>query len=93
MSCDLPEFVHQSRPRARKTHKCCECRGEIRPGEAYESVRGRWAGEFAVYKTCDSCAQIRQRVRSLMPSETLEDGYPYYGGLFEERDYYPEAWE
>lgn len=88
----MPAFSETRIQRAAKSHQCCECGERIEPGSRYERVCGLWDGEFTVFKTCLRCAEIRQRVRDLMPSDALADGYPYYGGLSEERDYYPEAW-
>ena len=44
---------------ARKAHRCCECRREILPGEAYREERGLWDGEWWVFKTCGDCLSVR----------------------------------
>ena len=44
---------------ARKVHRCCECRQPIEPGQRYE-VRAHFEdGSVSTYKTCLSCAEIR----------------------------------
>jgi hypothetical protein len=44
--------------RARKRHRCGECRGLIEPGQHYEETRGLWEGRWFTYKTCVSCSVI-----------------------------------
>lgn len=46
--------------KARKPQKCCECGGEINPGDRYEVVSGKWEGEWLSFKTCAPCAEIRK---------------------------------
>lgn len=45
-------------PRARKDHKCCECGGQIQPGEKYEYVWGVGTDGAFTAKTCLTCARI-----------------------------------
>lgn len=58
--CDLetPEFCEESRPKAAKEHRCCECRGTIYTGEIYHLLKGVWNGEFQTYKTCTDCRDL-----------------------------------
>lgn len=46
--------------KAKKAHKCSECRGVIGAGETYEHARGVWDGEPGTYKTCKDCADLRK---------------------------------
>ena len=55
-----PEFFSEKIVTARKEHICCECGEVIKPGEQYESVGGKWDGEFGRYKTCIGCSRIRK---------------------------------
>jgi len=55
-----PEFMCESIHKARKLHRCGECRRDIRPGELYEHVVGKWDGDFAAVKTCADCQSIRK---------------------------------
>lgn len=55
-SCgDGPEVFRVSRPKARKAHVCCECRGTILAGETYRNVWGVWDGEQDTARTCLDC--------------------------------------
>jgi hypothetical protein len=49
------EFLTVQRHRARRTHKCSECRREIQIGERYQKISAVWDGEFSVTKTCSHC--------------------------------------
>jgi hypothetical protein len=64
---DPPEFVSRSMPRARKEHRCEECRGCIVPGEQYEYVFGKWDGYLSTFKTCERCVELRQWVENNLP--------------------------
>jgi len=62
-SCDYDDpfdFYHVSNPIAKKTHKCCECNGEILPGQRYERAATVYDGYFECFKTCGPCSQIRR---------------------------------
>jgi hypothetical protein len=68
MSCDIcidadvdgssDGFFYRRRRTARKLHKCEECRGEIKPGEAYDVVGGKYEGRFWEEKICLICHEI-----------------------------------
>jgi hypothetical protein len=67
-SCDVgvdfdegPEFYTEKIIKARKQHKCNECRGMINKGEKYERVTGKWDGNVSTYKTCLDCLSIRKQ--------------------------------
>lgn len=47
-------------PKARKEHKCCECRRIITKGEEYQRWAGKWDGSVESFKTCLLCVQIRE---------------------------------
>ena len=53
------EFYQLENRKARKPHKCYECRRAIQPGEKYEHVRAKWDGDFSTIYTCGLCAEIR----------------------------------
>ena len=57
---DALEFFSKTMRRARKEHKCCECRRMILPAEEYEHVSGKWEGQVETYKTCQDCLSIRR---------------------------------
>lgn len=50
-------FVEVTR-RARKRHRCGECKGFIAPGCHYHETRGLWDGQWSTHKTCGSCYVI-----------------------------------
>lgn len=52
-------FSSTTTPRAKKPHRCCECREEIPVGAKYERTTGAWDGDFSTYMTCLSCVEIR----------------------------------
>lgn len=56
-SCDGdgPSAMWESRPKAKKRHKCSECRGWIEPGEVYWRVRGIWDGDARTFAMCADC--------------------------------------
>ena len=77
-SCDhgeYPEFYSEKIVKAKKEHKCCECREIIPKGQKYHRASGKWDGEMRSYKTCLPCMRIR-------------DDYCKYGFVFGEL---PEA--
>lgn len=56
---DQPELYRVKTITARKPHRCCECHQEIAPGQRYELVDGKWAGQWGHFATCEPCARIR----------------------------------
>jgi hypothetical protein len=60
---ESPEFLNERIVRARKAHKCEECRKTINPGEEYEYTTGKYDGAFFVVKTCSVCLELRSRFR------------------------------
>jgi len=88
-SCDFdepPKVFSQRIVKAKKPHKCCECRKEIKPGDTYEYTFGVWGGDAAAYKTCEPCADLR---------ESLQDaGFcMYFGGLKSAHEEYLSEYE
>lgn len=63
--CEMPSVFNQTKPRARKRHRCCECRGWIEAGERYEYSWGIWDGDADSYKTCFGCAELREELGKL----------------------------
>lgn len=57
---EMPSFQSDEWVKARKDHKCCECRKVIAVGERYERSTGKWDGRVKTYKTCAACQDIRQ---------------------------------
>ncbi|HWA67144.1 MAG TPA: hypothetical protein VG899_12350 [Mycobacteriales bacterium] len=49
------EFTSVSHPRARKEHRCDECRRIIKSGEVYQRFAGKCDGYLSSYTTCSHC--------------------------------------
>ena len=64
----MPSVYGCDRPKARKDHKCYECRGVISKGETYHKHHGIWDGSAYTYKVCDECETLRAKIDS-----TIED--------------------
>lgn len=72
---ELPSVYAYEIRAARKTHRCCECKREIRPGEKYYYHHGVWEGQGASYKQCERCGDLAQKIASECNSyEGLEFG-------------------
>lgn len=78
--CEMPTIYHHDNPRARKDHRCCECRGTIRAGETYHIITGIWDGRGLTFKTCPECMALRK----VFEDEATDPGeYPGLGHLSE----------
>lgn len=53
------EFYDSAIVKARKPHKCDECRSDIPKGAEYLRECGKWDGEFSSFHTCLICAELR----------------------------------
>lgn len=85
MSCELPEVYSATQPKARKQHKCCECRGVIERGEHYQLVAGLWSGEWDTFKTCLECSALRDELRAELRKEGYDDDEGLaFGQVYEE---------
>lgn len=65
MSCycdykDGPSVYDAKTRKAKKEHKCSECRGVIKPGEVYEHAWGVWDGDAQTFKACPDCLELRR---------------------------------
>jgi hypothetical protein len=56
---DPADFYTATIQKARKIHTCSECGCEIKPGNRYEKVFGKWGGDLSTYKTCPDCLSVR----------------------------------
>lgn len=57
---DTNEFYTESLVKARRPHKCCECRDVIVTGAQYQRASGKAEGEMWTAKTCLLCYEIRR---------------------------------
>ena len=54
--CDERYSVYYKQvKRARKEHKCCECRRAIAPGEPYQFSKGLYDGTWDTWHMCQHC--------------------------------------
>lgn len=60
--CELPLACTVKSVKARKDHRCCECRGVIRLGEMYHRYSGIWNDGPARFKVCNDCDDLRHDV-------------------------------
>lgn len=58
--CDLeqPSTFRTTDRKARKWHRCSECRCWIEPGETYLEIFGVWDGDARTYRRCIDCQDI-----------------------------------
>lgn len=70
---ERPSVYQDVARKARKRHRCGECRGLIEPGTFYHETRGLWEGQWSTQKTCGSCWVV---------AHTLLDCYSF-GDLIE----------
>lgn len=77
---DMPQCFVSYEPKARKEHRCCECRGVIKAGERYQRASGVWGDGPMRFKTCPDCAALRRDV----DAETTDvEERAYFEGLGE----------
>jgi len=57
---DPPEFYKETRPKAKKEHRCCECKRVIHVGDEYVRAYGKWDGVCEAFKTCLHCENLRK---------------------------------
>lgn len=56
---DSPEFFNKTSPKARQPYFCYECGEVIERGKRYRCEVGKWDGKIKTYRTCRTCAKIR----------------------------------
>jgi len=71
------QMLSEGYRKARKEHKCSECRRPIRTGEAYYYERFKCEGDLNYHKTCAHCEVVRQWLSD-------ECGGWVYGGVEED---------
>lgn len=78
---DPPDFCFTSTPKARREHRCCECRHVIPRGESYKRMSGKWDGDVMTFKRHLACAELVEFIEEVVCGG---HGYIYFGGLAEE---------
>ncbi len=56
----MPDFSSVRWPKARKEHRCEDCKRLILRGEVYQRYAGKFDGEFYDVVTCRVCVEIRE---------------------------------
>lgn len=74
-----PSFASTKLLKARKDHRCFECKGAIKKGTQYEKVAGKWGTGFETFKTCGDCGSLR--------TEFFRSGH-YFGRIWEDFEIY-----
>lgn len=87
--CDLPICFSQSNVKARKAHRCVECRNIIQAGETYIRASGIWPDGPMSFKTCLICERIRSAV-SRATDDPWDDCGTAFGELYSEIPEYLE---
>lgn len=63
---ELPEVYCETLRKARKPHRCCECRGFILTGESYQLANGIWNDGPLTFKTCLPCVALRKEIAATL---------------------------
>jgi len=79
-----PTLLEEKYITARKLHTCCECGSEISPGEKYQRTKGLWGGSWDTFKTCETCARIRDNAFTVVDCIVYGQLYECVGYDFEE---------
>ncbi len=79
MDAEMPSVFSETVRKAHREHKCCECHQVIKAGEKYQLFKGCWDGEFARFKTCLPCVELRDEAAS----QAYERETPAFGYLSE----------
>lgn len=90
--CEMPEFYEDSWHVARKSHLCDECYTRIKPGEKYLTCRGKWDGEFQVFKQHEECLAACLAARHWMKDQCVPFGglLEWYGEWGHEKRHWPK---
>lgn len=56
------DLWQESYHKARKTHKCTECWGEIKIGEEYKRIFSVFEGDASTIKECRKCQLVREHI-------------------------------
>lgn len=60
----MPSALWKDFRKAKKEHRCCECRGIISINESYNRYRGIWDGEPGHFKECLDCSYLRDEINA-----------------------------
>src|SRR6478736_3941236 len=57
------EFTCETKRKARKQHRCRECRHVIQPGQVYTHHSALYDGHISTHKTCAKCDRVEEAHR------------------------------
>jgi hypothetical protein len=83
-SSDAPIVMNTKIVKARKNHKCFECRKIIDVGNLYEFTSGIWPDGPASFHICVTCTKIRKSLEcSCIPfgelfEQVTEEGFDFW---------------
>lgn len=82
---NYPAVYQETKPTARKDHRCSECGEAIRPGTTYDRIFGVWEGDAVTFKICPACYALREQVADIERSRGCaeDESYPPLGMLHE----------
>ena len=83
--CELATVYACEKPKARKQHECCECRGVIQIGETYHKHHGLW-DSWSTYKVCNECEDLRTLVDAGVHGEDITAFGELWESVFESRE-------
>ena len=82
---DFADIWEESHPKARKQHKCIECRLPIFSGETYLSIKSLYDGSWTQDKLCSGCELYRNAIseKEIESGCKVHESYPPLGQLDE----------
>ena len=81
--CEMPDVYDEARKKARKNHKCCECKKEIKKGDSYIYIHGLWNDKWDSYHMCEECEEVKDYIYKKYYSDYGSDGMPAIGEVHE----------
>lgn len=75
----MSDFCIHTERKARKFHRCVECRGTISKGEIYHYYSGAWEGSGFSVKRCPECDMLYHQY--IAKSNCMDDERPAFGEL------------
>ena len=80
MTCEMPIVASEKLVKARKLHRCCECRRLLAVGTRYVRINGIWPEGAASFATCQRCERVKVLALRKYPPVYPEEG-PGFGML------------
>lgn len=74
-----PNVYSETKPTARKNHKCCQCYGWIKSGEVYHLCKGVWPAGPMTFKVCVDCKQLMDDINAGLEPWNHWEQVPFEG--------------